>query len=84
VLLAIFCVAALGLACGGSGDDRGPSTGDPAPEESSTTKEYNNHVKFECGGDVLVDETFTSKAACEAHARSHIYSCNGVELPISC
>jgi len=82
--LAIGCVAALGLACGGSDGDPGPGPADPGREGSSTTAAYKNHVRFECGDEVLVDETFTSKAACEAHARSNSYSCNGVKLPVSC
>jgi hypothetical protein len=45
---------------------------------------YENHVELTCNGSVLVDETFTSREACESFRDSNTFMCGGVELSVSC
>jgi hypothetical protein len=63
---------------GGGGDD-GSGPPDPDPEPT-----YHNHVYLECNGDVLVDQTFTSRDACVDFADGHTFWCGPIKLPVSC
>jgi len=56
--------------------------GDPGPGSSSSS--YENHVRLECNGSVLVDRTFTTKDSCESFRDSNTFYCAGVKMPISC
>jgi hypothetical protein len=70
-------VLALGLVgCdGGDGDDSGGG---------GTDASYSNHVMLTCNGTVLIDMTFTTKAACDAHKAQNSYMCSGIALTINC
>ena len=37
-----------------------------SPQAGGQTQSYRNHVHLECNGAVLVDQVFTSRAACQA------------------
>ena len=63
-----------------NGDPEPPS----GPGSSSSSSTYENHVKLECNGNVLVDRTFTSKDSCESFRDGNTFYCAGVKLAISC
>jgi hypothetical protein len=58
--------------------------GGPTESGGSTSETYNNHVKLECNGSVLLDRTFTSKSECESFRESNTYTCGPIELSFSC
>ena len=67
-------VLVLGLVgCGGDDDGGG-----------STDAAYSNHIMLTCNGSVLLDMTFTTKAACDSHKAANTYMCGGIPLTISC
>lgn len=63
-----------------------PSTsggGEPGSDDES--REYENHVYFNCNGTVLVDRTFTSRAACESFADDFgVVYCGSTKFQVSC
>lgn len=54
---------------------------DPEPEPNSS---YENHVKLECNGSVLVDRVFTSQSTCEDFRANNEFYCGTIKLTFSC
>ena len=74
--LLIVLGAALSLSLFGCGSEGSEGEGEG--------ENYENNVRLECNGDVLVDETFTSREACEDFRDDNSFSCAGVDLSINC
>jgi len=89
IKIALLCFSFAGVACdtgtdGGSGETGAFRDDGPGDQTDQTDETYKNVVNLVCNGQVLVDETFTSRADCEAFRAGRSFNCAGIELPFNC